>query len=84
MNAGEDTRDIDRSQLMYEHHRLDCEFDIVQCLGEELKKHGRYVSAEYIDEAKQHLMQAVFSIKNALKWADTVAHHEQIKMDVSE
>ena len=78
----DDTKNIDQSQLIYEHHRLDNELEIVRGLASELKKHGRYISSEYVDEAKQHLMQAIISIKTGLDWIDTVANHEQMKLDI--
>lgn len=78
----DNTKDIDQSQLIYEHYRLDSELEIIQDLSSELKKHGRFIASEYVDEAKQHLVHAILSIKNGLKWIDTVAYHEQLKIDL--
>lgn len=74
------TLDFDRSRLLYEYTRLDCEYEIVRCLSEELEKHRRLVSAEYVDEAKQHLLKAVYSLKSGLKWIESVDHNEQMEM----
>ena len=74
------TLDSDRSRLLYECTRLDCEYEIVRCLSDKLKKHGRLASAEYVDEAEQHLLKAVHSLKSGLKWIESVDHNEQMKM----
>lgn len=71
-----------RAALIIEYQRLDLEYEVIRGLVEELKEKGKLHEAEDLEQAKQHVFQAIMLTKKAWKFLPDKPTGEQIKMDL--
>ena len=72
-----------KAAMIVEYQRLDLEYETIRGMAEELKEKGKLNEAEDLDQAKQHVYQAILLIKKAWKFLPDKPAGEQIKMDLS-